>query len=220
MRKNKITVINGDAKLEKGADAPTVCVDDGQSVNQYNAKHVILATGARARELPAIGLTADEQAVLSYRGAMVQKTVPESLLVIGSGAIGIEFASFYKEAGSEVTVVEQLDQILPAEDEEISTLARTAFEKSGIEFGIDRCAGCLFVSAKTDKNGVTLDIKLSDGTTVQKQAERVLLAVGIVANSDGLGLEDLGVQIAKTPMSSLISSGQTNIPGCLTPLAT
>ncbi len=208
MRKNKITVISGQAKLEKGSTAPIVNVTAGNNTQKYNAKHVILATGARARELANIGLTADEKNILTYRGALIQKAIPKNMLIVGSGAIGIEFASFYKEAGSDVTVIEQLDQILPAEDKEIATLARKAFEKRGIEFLTEATIS----SAEINKKGTLVSIKQANGTIIQKQVDTILLAVGIVANSDGLGLEELGVQIENTHVI-VNGFGQTNIPG-------
>ena len=125
MKKNKITVIKGEAKLEKGAGAPTVVVGK----DTYSAKHVILATGARARTIPAAGLEPDGDKIWTYREAMAPEAMPKSLLVIGSGAIGIEFASFYRTMGAEVTVVEMLDRILPAEDEEISKFAEKQFKR-------------------------------------------------------------------------------------------
>src|SRR2546430_16103624 len=127
MRKNKVTVIDGEATL-KGRGTITVA-KNGQST-EYSAKNIVLATGARAREFP--GLEADGALVWTYRHAMVPKEFPKSLLVVGSGAIGIEFASFYRTLGAQVTVVEVLDRVLPVADEEISAFARKAFEKQGI----------------------------------------------------------------------------------------
>src|ERR1700761_8604381 len=129
MRKNKVTVVMGEGKLAgKGKVAVT---KDGKQIADLEAKHIILATGARARSLP--GLEPDGKLVWTYKEAMVPEAMPKSLLVIGSGAIGIEFASFYRQLGSEVTVVEVMDRILPVEDEEVSAFARKAFEKQGIK---------------------------------------------------------------------------------------
>src|SRR5262249_13597184 len=134
MKKNKIKVIEGEARLEKGNAAPKVVVKgkDGASVN-YDAKHIILATGARARAIPAAGLKSDGKGIWTNREATTPPEWPESLLVFGSGAIGIEFASFYAAFGVKVTVVELLDRILPVEDEEISAFAKKRFEKEGLK---------------------------------------------------------------------------------------
>src|SRR5580700_11277142 len=129
MRKNKVTVVMGEGKL---AGKGKVAVEkDGKPVADLEAKHIILATGARARSLP--GIEPDGKLVWTYKEAMIPEAIPKSLLVIGSGAIGIEFASFYRDMGAEVTVVEVLDRILPVEDEEISAFAHKAFEKQGIK---------------------------------------------------------------------------------------
>ncbi len=133
MKKNKIEVIAGTARLTKGTEAPGVTVDlAAGGTRTLQAKHVILATGARARTIPAAGLVPDGKLIWTYREALVPDTMPKRLLVIGSGAIGIEFASFFRSLGSEVTVVEALDRILPVEDAEISGFAAKAFQKRGI----------------------------------------------------------------------------------------
>ena len=134
MKKNKIDVIEGTARLEKGAPAPKVIVKgkDGKDT-PYTAKHVMLATGARARDIPQAGLVADGKLIWTYREAMTPDVMPKRLLVVGSGAIGIEFASFYNELGSEVTVVEVMDRILPVEDAEISALRREGFQEAGLQ---------------------------------------------------------------------------------------
>ena len=137
MKKHKIEVVMGAARLEKGQAAPTVVVGD----RKLTAKHVILATGARARTIPAVGLEPDSEQVWTYREALVPKSVPKTLIVIGSGAIGIEFASFYRALGSEVTVIEALPRILPVEDEEVSKAAHKAFEKRGLKFQVRRLRG-------------------------------------------------------------------------------
>ena len=132
MKKNKVEVVVGSAKLEKGKGAPTVVVGD----RRLTAKHVILATGARARTVPASGLEPDGERIWTYREALTPKFAPKSLVVVGSGAIGMEFASFYRALGSEVTVVEMAPRILPVEDEEVSKAAHKAFEKRGIKFRV------------------------------------------------------------------------------------
>lgn len=185
MKKNKIEVVNGVARLEKGSPAPKVIVGD----RTLQAKNVILATGARARTIPQAGLEPDGERIWSYREALVPKAAPKSLVVVGSGAIGIEFASFYRALGSEVTVVEMVDRILPVEDEEISAAARKAFERRGIKF----ITGAKVDKLSASRTGVSL--KLGDQTL---QAERAIVAVGIVGNVEDMGLESLGVKIDRT----------------------
>lgn len=190
MKKNKITVIEGSAKLTgKGRIAVT---KPGAPAASYEAKNIILATGARARVLP--GLEPDGKLVWTYREAMVPPEIPKSLLVVGSGAIGIEFASFYRTLGSEVTVVEVMDRILPVEDEEISALALKAFKKQGMK---------IFTGTSVDKlekapDSVTATLEGKDGKSEKVTVERVISAVGIVGNTEDLGLEALGVRVEKT----------------------
>src|SRR3954469_11705099 len=173
MRKNKITVFDGQAKLAgKGKIAVT---KDGKPVVDLTAPHIVLATGARARSLP--GLEPDGKLVWTYKEAMVPEAIPKSLLVIGSGAIGIEFASFYRDMGAEVTVIEVLDRVLPVEDEEISAFARRSFEKQGIT--IHTGAAVKGLDRRDDK--VTAQIE-AGGKTSDITVERVILAVGIIGN--------------------------------------
>ncbi len=189
MRKNKITVIDGEAKLTgKGS----LSVSKGGKSSSYGAKNIVLATGARAREFP--GLEADGKLVWTYRHAMVPKELPKSLLVVGSGAIGIEFASFYRTLGAEVTVIEVLDRILPVEDEEISVFAGKAFRKQGMTI---RTATTVEKLVKGAHN-VTATLKAKDGKTDSITVDRVILAVGIVGNVENLGLERAGIRIEKT----------------------
>jgi dihydrolipoamide dehydrogenase len=188
MKKNKITVINGFAKLKEGNDAPTVVVDG----TDYKAKHVILGTGARARHIPQAGLEPDGKYIWTAREAMVPDSIPKKLLVVGSGAIGMEFASFFDAFGADVTVVEMVDRILPAEDEEISKMARKAFEKRGVTIKTETQA-----SVKKGKNGVTATLTKGD-TSEEVEFDRVVLAIGIVGNTEDMGLEELGVKIEKT----------------------
>jgi dihydrolipoamide dehydrogenase len=189
MKKHKIEVIEGSARLEKGAAAPTVVVGS----RKITAKHVILATGARARTIPAIGLEPDGERVWTYREALVPKKAPKSMVVIGSGAIGMEFASFYRALGSDVTVVEMMPRILPVEDEEVSKAAHKAFEKRGIKFRVP--AGVKRLT-KT-KGGVSVEIEVG-GKTETLEAEVAIVAVGIVGNVEDMGLEALGVKIDRT----------------------
>src|SRR5207244_8040619 len=174
----KVTVKAGKSEAPKGALA----------AGSYQAKHIILATGARPRVLP--GLEPDKKLVWTYFEAMAPERMPKSLLVIGSGAIGIEFASFYRAFGVEVTVVEVLPQILPVEDAEIAAFARKAFEKQGIK---------IFTGAKVTKldrksDAVTATIDDGKGGTQTLTVERVISAVGVVGNTENLGLEKLGVK--------------------------
>ena len=203
MKKNKITVIEGSAKLT-GA-AKIAVAKDGAATN-YEAKNIILATGARARVLP--GLEPDGRLVWTYREAMVPPAIPKSLLVVGSGAIGIEFASFYRTLGAEVTVVEVLDRILPVEDEEISALALKAFKKQGMKI----LTGASVERLDKGKDSVKARIKLKDGKIEEIVAERVISAVGIVGNTEDLGLEALGVKIEKTHVVTN-QWGETGVAG-------
>jgi len=208
MKKNKITVIEGEARLEAGSPAPLVRVAlKAGGERTLKAANVILATGARARTLPDLGLVPDGQRVWSYREAMVPDRVPTSLLVVGSGAIGIEFASFYKALGSEVTVIEALPRILPVEDEEVSAAAQKAFEARGIAFRTGASVRRLAPRGK----GVELTVEAGGATEVLK-AEVAIVAVGIVGNVEGLGLEALGVTIEKTHVVT-DSHGATGVPG-------
>ena len=208
MKKNKITVIEGTARLEKGSPAPKVIVKDAKAKDTaYAAKHVILATGARARSIPQAGLEPDGELIWTYREAMVPDALPKRLLVIGSGAIGIEFASFYNELGSDVTVVEMVDRILPVEDEDISAMAKKRFEKQGIT--IHTKAGVK--SLKKGKGKVTAEIE-AGGKTEKTEFDRVILAIGIVGNVEDLGLEALSVKVEKTHVV-VDGFGRTGVQG-------
>lgn len=188
MKKNKVNVIAGFASLKKGKDAPTVVVDG----TEYNAKHVILASGARARTIPQAGLEPDGKYIWTAREAMVPDTIPGKLLVIGSGAIGMEFASFFDAFGADVTVVEMVDRILPAEDAEISAMARKSFEKRGVIIKTETQA-----SVKTGAKGVIATLT-KNGKSETAEFDRVILAVGIVGNTEDMGLEELGVKIDRS----------------------
>ncbi len=191
MKKNKIQVIEGEARLEKGAAAPLVKVKTKDGEDTLTAKHVILATGARARTIPQAGLEPDGKFVWTAKEAMVPDIMPKSLLVIGSGAIGIEFASFYRALGAEVTIVEMLDRILPVEDKEISAFADKQFQKQGMK---------IMTSAQVEKLDTSgalakATIKTKHGKSETVEAERVVLAVGIVGNTENLGLEAVGAKV-------------------------
>ena len=210
MRKNKVTVIWGEAMI----DAPgkvtvkaskTEAPKGALGPDTYQAKHIILATGARPRVLP--GLEPDKKLIWTYFEAMLPERMPKSLLVVGSGAIGIEFASFYRNFGAEVTVVEILPQILPAEDAEISAFARKQFEKQGIKILTDTKV------AKLEKkpDGVTAILEGKGGTQTLN-VERVISAVGVVGNIENLGLEKVGV---KTERGAIVvdALNRTSVPG-------
>jgi len=193
MKKHKIEVIEGSARLERGAPAPKVIVDLKASGSRtVQAKSVIIATGARAKVIPAIGLVGDGDRVWTYRDAMTPKAMPKSLLVIGSGAIGIEFASFYRALGAEVTVIEAMDRILPVEDEEVSAAALKAFKLRGIAFR----TGANVTKLTPGKDGVTLMLE-AGGKTETLSAERAIVAVGIEANIESLGLDALGAKVER-----------------------
>ena len=189
MKKNKISVFDGTAKLA-GTGKVAVAMKDKSNVT-LTYKNVILATGARARQLP--GLETDGKLVWSYKEAMVPPEFPKSLLVIGSGAIGIEFASFYRTMGAEVTVCEVLDRILPVEDAEVSAFAKRAFEKQGMKI----LTSATVSNLKKGANNVTATITVG-GKAEQITVDRVISAVGIVGNVENLGLEGTKVKVEKT----------------------
>jgi len=211
MRKNKITVIWGEATIEAPGKvtvkaAATQAPKGALGAGSYQAKHIIIATGARPRVLP--GLEPDKKLIWTYFEAMVPDRMPKSLLVVGSGAIGIEFASFYRTFGAEVTVVEILPQILPAEDAEISAFARKQFEKQGIK---------ILTSAKVTKldkaaDSVTATIDEGKRGTQTLTVERVISAVGVTGNIENLGLEKLGVKTDRGAIS-VDALNRTNVPG-------
>ena len=189
LRKNKVTVFDGTGRL---AGKQTVAVEkDGAPVATLQSPHIVLATGARARQLP--GIEADGTLIWSYKEAMVPTAMPKSLLVIGSGAIGIEFASFYLNMGANVTVVEVLPRILAIEDEEIAALAHKAFEKQGMTI----LTGAAVKSVRKGADSVTVTVE-ADGKTQDIVVDRVISAVGIVGNVENLGLEGTGVQVDRT----------------------
>ena len=211
LKKNKVTVIWGEATIDapgklsvkaSRSEAPKGAVGAGV----YQAKHIIVATGARPRVLP--GIEPDKKLVWTYFEAMVPERMPKSLLVIGSGAIGIEFASFFRTMGSEVTVVELLPQILPVEDAEIAAFARKAFEKQGMKI----LTGAKVTRLEKKADGVTATIDDGKGGTQSLSVERVVSAVGVVGNVENLGLEKLGVKIDRGTIV-VDGTGKTNVPG-------
>lgn len=199
MKKNKVTLIDGFAKLVRGSAAPNVVVDG----KVYTAKHVILATGARARTVPQAGLEPDGKYIWTAKEAMVPDTMPKKLLVVGSGAIGMEFASFYNAFGCDVTVVEMVDRILPAEDAEISTLAEKAFKKKGMRI----LTKAQVSNVKPGTHTVSAEI---NGKA--ESFDRIILAIGIVGNVENMGLEELGVEIDRTHIN-VDEFSRTKIPG-------
>ena len=202
MKKNKISVIDGAAKITKPGEVKV----EGKNAGTYQAKHIIVATGARPRVLP--GIEPDKKLIWTYFEAMVPEKMPKSLLVMGSGAIGIEFASFFRTMGSEVTVVELLPQILPVEDEEIAAHARKRFEKQGIKI----LTGAKVTKVEKKKDSVIAEIDDGKGGKQKIEAERLISAVGVVGNIENLGLETVGV---KTDRGMIVVDGygKTNVPG-------
>jgi dihydrolipoamide dehydrogenase len=212
LKKNKVDVIWGEAAIEapgkvavkasSRAEPPKGALGPGS----YGAKHIIVATGARPRALP--GIEPDKNLIWTYYEAMVPKSLPKSLLVMGTGAIGIEFASFYRTMGSEVTVVEVMPQILPVEDAEIAALARKRFEKQGIKI----LTGAKVTAVKKGSDSVTATIDDGKGGVQEITAERMISAVGVVGNIENIGLEKLGVKIERGVVVT-DGLGRTNVPG-------
>lgn len=211
MRKNKVSVIWGDASIDapgkftvkaSKVDAPKGTLGPGS----YQAKHIVLATGARPRALP--GLEGDGKLVWTYFEAMVPERIPKSLLVVGSGAIGVEFASFFRTMGADVTVVEVLPQILPVEDADVAAFARKSFEKQGIKI----LTGAKVTKLDKKSDSVVATIDDGKGKTQALEVERVISAVGVVGNVENLGLEKLGVKIERSTVV-VDGYGKTNVPG-------
>ena len=187
-KKNKVTVIMGEAKL---AGKGKVTVKTEKGTEEVTAKSIVLATGARARELP--GLEPDGKLVWNYKHALVPPHMPKKLLVIGSGAIGIEFASFFNTLGAKTTVVEVMDRVLPVEDAEISAFAKKQFVKQGMTI-MEKAA-----VKKLDRKGSTVTAHIEVGGKVETQEfDTVISAVGIVGNTEGLGLEEAGIKVDRT----------------------
>ena len=210
LNKNKVDVIWGKAtftapgkiKVEAAQNPPKNAKGGGD----YTAKHIIVATGARPRALP--GLEPDKKLIWTYFDAMVPEKMPKSLLVMGSGAIGIEFASFYRTMGAEVTVVEVLPQILPVEDEEIAAVARKRFEKQGMKI----LSGAKVTGVTKHADSITAHIEDAKGAKHDITVDRMISAVGVVGNVEGLGLEALGVKIERGCVV-IDPFGRTNVPG-------
>jgi dihydrolipoamide dehydrogenase len=203
LKKNKVEVFDGHGRLN--GPGKLKVEKDGKPVADLTAKHIILATGARARALP--GLEPDGKLVWTYKEAMIPPTMPKSLLVVGSGAIGIEFASFYRTLGAEVTVVEVLDRVLPVEDAEISAFAKKAFEKQGMKILTSATVKAL----KKGADNVTATVE-AGGKSQDITVDRVILAIGIVGNVENLGLEGTKVKVEKTHVVA-DGYGATGEPG-------
>ncbi len=207
MKKNKIDVHMGAGKLLGGGKL-SVTGEDGQA-SEIAGKHIIVATGARARELPKKTGKADGKRIWTYRHAMVPPEMPTKLLVVGSGAIGIEFASFYNDLGADVTVIEMMDRVVPVEDTEVSAFLEKALKKQGIK---------IMTSAKLDDiqpgdAGVAVKIKDKDGNVSEDTFSHVIAAVGIVPNIENIGLEDVNVEPDERFHIKTDPYGRTNVPG-------
>ncbi len=188
MKKNKVEVVDGFAKFISNKKISVS--RDNKEVAQIEAENFIVATGARARQIQ--GLEADGEQIWTYREAMTPKSLPKSLLVVGSGAIGVEFASFYKNMGTDVTIIEMAQNILPVEDEEISKIARKSFEKQGIKI----ITGAGLKAFKKNKDDVVASVEIN-GKIEEIKAQKVIMAVGIVANIENLGLEKTKIKLEK-----------------------
>ena len=196
LKKHKVQVLYGTGQLN-GSNSVAVITEDNQKREIILASHIILATGARARPLGEI--VTDGDLIVNYKDAMIPKTIPEKLLVIGSGAIGVEFASFYSGFGSSVTLVETLDRILPVEDTEISALAEKSFRSQGIEI----YTGSRVMSAeKNQENKVVVEIEDMDGKKEKCIFDRVIVAVGIIGNTENLNLEQTSIEVTKGHIST------------------
>jgi dihydrolipoamide dehydrogenase len=205
MKKNKITVHMGQGKLLGGGKL-SVTGEDGKT-EELSAKHIIIATGARAREMPKA--KSDGKRIWIYRHAMTPPEMPSKLLVIGSGAIGIEFASFYNDMGAKVAVVEMLDRILPVEDADVSSFMHKALTKQGM----DVRASVSVQKIETSDGGVKVEIKAKDGTVTNEEYSHVIVAIGIVPNVENIGLEDVGVEPDKRYHIKIDEMCRTNVEG-------
>ena len=219
LKKNKVDVIWGEAKVTKPGEIvvvpakgsamgglPIAPPKGAKTAGTYTAKHTIIATGARPRTLP--GMEADGKLIWTYYEAMVPKSFPKSLLVMGSGAIGVEFAYFYRAMGAEVTIVEVLPQILPVEDAEIAAFARKRFEKMGIKI----LTGAKVTGVEKVADSITATIDDGKGGTSRITADRMISAVGVMGNGENLGLEALGVTMERGIIAT-DGYGRTNVAG-------
>lgn len=205
MKKNKIDVHMGQGKLVAPGKL-SITPADG-AAKELSAKHIIIAVGARARELPKA--KSDGKRIWTYRHAMTPPEMPTKLLVIGSGAIGIEFASFYNDIGAEVTVVEMLDRVVPVEDADVSAFLEKSLKKQGMTI----LTSCNIDKIEASESGVKASIKSKDGKVTETEFSHVIVAVGIVPNLENIGLEDLGVEPDKRYHIKVDGYGRTNVPG-------
>ncbi|PEQ11241.1 dihydrolipoyl dehydrogenase [Novosphingobium sp. PC22D] len=205
MKKNKIAVHMGTGKLT--APGKMTVTDSEGKTSELEAKHIIIAVGARARDLPKA--KADGERIWTYRHAMTPKEMPKKLLVIGSGAIGIEFASFYNDMGADVTVVEMMDRIVPVEDAEVSAFLEKALKKQGMTIMTKASVGDI----KPDGKGVKVSIKDKDGKEETTEFSHVIVAIGIVPNVENIGLEDLNIEPDKRFHIKTDGYGRTNVKG-------
>ena len=203
MKKNKVTVVEGFGSL---AGKGKLSVKQGDKTVELSAKHILLATGARARDLPFA--KADGKRIWTYRHAMVPEVMPTKLLVIGSGAIGVEFASFYNDMGADVTIVEMLPRILPVEDEEVSAFMEKRLTKDGIKI----VTGAGVEKIETGADAVKATIKGKDGTSATREYSHVIVAIGIVPNTEEIGLEKLGIATDRGHIK-VDGFGRTNVEG-------
>ena len=203
MKKNKITVHMGDGKL---LAANKLSVTKDGKTEELTAENIIIATGARARDLPFA--PADGKRIWTYRHAMVPPEMPKKLLVIGSGAIGIEFASFYNDMGAEVTVVEMLDRIVPVEDADVSTFLEKSLTKQGMKI----MTGAGVESLKATATGISASIKGKDGKVTPSEFTHCIVAIGIIPNTENIGLEELGVEMDRGFLKT-DSNCRTNVSG-------
>ncbi len=203
MKKNKVTVVEGNGKL---VAANKVAVTQGDQTRELIGKEIMIATGARARDLPFA--QADGKRIWTYRHAMTPEVMPEKLLVIGSGAIGVEFASFYSDMGADVTIVEMLDHILPVEDADISAHMEKTLKKQGMTI----LTGAGVEDLKSDAKGVTAKIKTKSGKIETQQFSHAIIAIGIVPNTEDIGLEALGIETDRGHIK-VDGYGRTNIAG-------
>ncbi len=210
MKKNKVTVHMGTGKLVALGKITVTGV--GGKTEELSAKHIIVATGARARDLPPSitnGAKADGERIWTYRHAMTPKELPTRLLLLGSGAIGIEFASFYNDLGVDVTVVEMLDRIVPVEDVDVSTFLQKALKKQGITIHTSTS----LEKVEAGASGVKATLKARDGTVSEAEFSHMIVAIGIVPNVENIGLEDLGIEPDKRSHIKTDGYGRTNVKG-------
>jgi dihydrolipoamide dehydrogenase len=207
VKKNKVDRIRGFGKLSS-KNTIDILDNDGKKTSTIEADKIIIATGARPRNVPSIPV--DRKDIITSSEAMNLPEMPSSLIVVGAGAIGIEFAYFYSVLGTKVTIIEMLDRILPVEDREVSETLAKSFKKRGVEIH----TGAVVESAKPGKDGVTVTIT-KDGKKIEMKADKVLSAIGVTGNIEGIGLEELGIEIFKNHIKVDKKDYSTNVAGYL-----